>query len=857
MQRPALGVPSRVLSTLLVGALLAATAAMGAMVLAPFQAPGSQSPRDLEAPSKAQANAMLQRQAACFVPNLGQWEHPARYVAKFGAMTVFLEGKGWVFTLSEKERGAAVRMQFTTSDSDPRIEPEDQLVGVHNYFLGNDPARWRSDVPRYGAVCYRGVQPGVDVRTREHDGHFEFDLLLEAGAELEPVEIVVEGASRLYVDDDGALVLETALGPVRMPAPPSWEESPSGEKSPVACRYVLRGEDRLGFEAPGRRPDWALVVDPGLVWSTYLGGDGFDQAHEVALDVKGAATVTGSTGSADFPTTTGAFDTTFNGNQDFFVARLSPSGSGLVWSTFMGGSGPDGVAWLGGGLALDAQGAVTVAGFTSSANFPVTKGVFDTTYNGGTDLFVARLSPSGASLVYSTFLGGAGVEWGHALALDAQGAATVAGRTKSANFPTTAFAFDTTHNGGDDAFVAQLSPSGSSLVWSTFLGGTGRDWGHALAVDARGIATVTGWTTSGTFPTTTGAFDTTHNGGEDGFVTRLSPLGASLLYSTFLGGTSSERPYALTVDAQGTATVAGWTTSANFPTTTGAFDRTYNGGFGDAFVAKLSPKGSSLVYSTYLGGDGSDWAYAVALDGQGGHIVTGDAGSSNFPTTPGAFDTTFNGNGDAFVTRFSPSGGSLVYSTFLGGSNWDLCNDLALDAQGAAVVVGFTDSGDFSTTANAFDPTNNRGRDGFVARLEMLPTGVSAFGTSTPGCNGPLAISVTSIPRIGNAAFALTCGNAPPNGSGLIAFSGAQLQKPLVILGAGIWVDTTSPAFLVLPVTSNGIGAAVFKVPVPNDSMLVGVRAFTQFVWSERTQPPPCPPLGLSASNSLDITVQR
>ncbi|MHC4898157.1 MAG: DUF7948 domain-containing protein, partial [Planctomycetota bacterium] len=305
MQRPALGVPSRVLSTLLVGALLAATAAMGAMVLAPFQAPGSQSPRDLKAPSKAQANAMLQRQAACFVPNLGQWEHPARYVAKFGAMTVFLEGKGWVFTLSEKERGAAVRMQFTTSDSDPRIEPEDQLVGVHNYFLGNDPARWRSDVPRYGAVCYRGVQPGVDVRTREHDGHFEFDLLLEAGAELEPVEIVVEGASRLYVDDDGALVLETALGPVRMPAPPSWEESPSGEKSPVACRYVLRGEDRLGFEAPGRRPDWALVVDPGLVWSTYLGGDGFDQAHEVALDVKGAATVTGSTGSADFPTTTG------------------------------------------------------------------------------------------------------------------------------------------------------------------------------------------------------------------------------------------------------------------------------------------------------------------------------------------------------------------------------------------------------------------------------------------------------------------------------------------------------------------------------------------------------------------------
>ncbi|MHC4077218.1 MAG: DUF7948 domain-containing protein, partial [Planctomycetota bacterium] len=228
------------------GAVATATAAMGAMVLAPFQAPGSQSPRDLKAPSKAQANAMLQRQAACFVPNLGQWEHPARYVAKFGAMTVFLEGKGWVFTLSEKERGAAVRMQFTTSDSDPLIEPEDHLAGVHNYFLGNDPARWRNDVPRYGAVRYRGIHPGVDVRAREQGGHFEYDLLLEPGAELEPVEIAVDGASHMYLDGDGALVIETALGPVRMPAPPSWEESPSGEKSPIACRYVLRGEDRLG-----------------------------------------------------------------------------------------------------------------------------------------------------------------------------------------------------------------------------------------------------------------------------------------------------------------------------------------------------------------------------------------------------------------------------------------------------------------------------------------------------------------------------------------------------------------------------------------------------------------------------------
>jgi hypothetical protein len=545
--------------------------------------------------------------------------------------------------------------------STPELAAEDRLPGRHNYFLGNDPSQWRSDVPLYRAVRYRGVHPGVDVRAREQDGHFEYDLLLQPGAELEPVEIAVEGIERMHLDGEGALVLETRLGPVRMTTPLSWEEGPSGERSLVTCRYVLRGEDRFGFEVLGRRPGWTLVVDPGLVWSTFLGGTNSDQANAIALD---------------------------------------------------------------------AQGAATVAGTTNSINFPTTPGAFDTTYDGG--------------------------------------------------------------NTVGDAFVTRLSATGSGLVYSTFLGGGRDDSAHALALDAQGAATVAGYTYAADFPTTPGAFDTTHSGGNriDAFVTRLSQTGSSLVYSTFLGGTADDRAYAIALDAQGATTVAGYTGSTDFPTTTGAFDTSYTGGISDAFVTRLSPTGSSLDYATFLGGTDSDDRPVLALDAQGAATVAGVTYSSDFPTTPGAFGTSHNGGGDGFVTR-----------------------------------------------------------------LDMLPTGVSAFGRSTPGCTGPLAISVNSMPRVDNAGFALSCGNAPPNTTGLLGFAGSRLPSPVILLGAEVWLDP-SPPFVPLPASSNSIGASEVPLPIPNDPHLAGARVFAQFFWAGPTSPPPCPPLGLSASNALDLTIQ-
>ncbi len=750
----------------------------------------------------ADANRTLQRQPHFFVPNLGQWEHDAHYVARFGAMTMFLEENGWTFTIEERSgddtkhgararartmdntqaptevrgRGAAVRMAFEGSNPEG-LAPQNRVAGVHHYFLGNDAAKWRSNVPLYDAVRYREAQPGVDVMARQQDGHFEYDLLLKPDADLERIQIKVEGIEGMHLDGEGTLVLETALGPVRMPAPPSWEEGPSGAKSEIAVRYVLYGDDRFGFDAPARRPGWGLVVDPGLVWSTSFGSQ---SAVALALSAQGSPIIAGNDSGSNFlPTTPGAFSRTNSGRSDAFVTQFSPTGAALVYSTYLGGADSDRIE----ALALDAQGAATVTGMTYSSDFPTTQGAFDESYNGNGDAFVARLSPSGAKLIYSTFLGGPGGDGGYAVAIDSQGSASVAGGA-SLSFPTTSGAFDTTFNGPSydiDAFVARLSPLGSSLIYSTYLGGTNRDEVYAVAIDPLGTVTVAGSTNSTDFPTTSNAFDTTYNGHTtysggsgkgDVFVTKIPKSGSVLIYSTYIGGSAGDLVHALALDKQGAATVAGETDSINFPTTRGAFDSTHNGGTrsqhfpgGDVFVTRLEPSGSGLVYSTFLGGVANEAAHDVVVDSLGAATITGHFWYADFPSTPGAFDTTPNGKVSVFVSRLSPSGARLVYSTFLGGSGQDYAYALELDAHGVATVAGVTGSSDFPTTPGAYSRTIGPVA-AFVTRIDMLPTGVSAFGDSSPGCTGPLSISVTSMPRMGNAAFSLTCSNTPPSAIG-------------------------------------------------------------------------------------------
>jgi hypothetical protein len=780
----------------------------------PTSKDGSLARANISSAGASQADELVRRQPRFFVPNLGQWDHPARFVHCAGTASLFLEDRGWVLDLRRPDvempdpsdrsvdpagrsrhwrpqsaGGVAVRMSFVGSNSRPKLIGEEKLPGHHNYFLGDDEGRWRTDVPRYESVRYENMYPGIDVRMRSANGHPEYDLLCEAGSDLSDVRVEVQGADGLTIDADGCLRIETALGPIRQPRPKTWERLRGGGRRSIECDYVLLGSARFGFTAKNRNDAELLVIDPGLLWSTFLGGSGFssetDMAYAIDVDVRGVVTVAGFTGANNFPTTIGAYDRTHNGNTgprplDVFVSRLDPRKTGtaqLTYSTFLGGSSSDqGLA-----LAVDSSGVITVAGNTESANFPTTANAFDTTFNGpsrlyGNDAFVSRLDPrlvGPAQLIYSTFLGGKGGDNISDFSISPAGVVTAAGGTQSSNFPTTANAFDTSFQGLSDGFVCRLDLSkvgAAQLVYSTFLGGSGYEGVRSMAVDIFGNVNVAGVASSKDFPTTIGAFDTTFSGGTvDGFVSRLD-LGRvgskQLTYSTYLGGSTEDLVTELSVDVIGVLTVAGLTRSANFPTTARAFDTTFNGGYRDSFVSRLNPTGlgkAQLEYSTFLGGSktsrtvvGNDVLTGLAVGADGIVTVCGMTDAADFPTTQDAHSTTTNGAGDIFASRLDPrlvGPAQLIYSTFLGGSSTDFAEALAVDASGIVTIAGWTmatNTGKYPTTRGAYMLKSIGVFDTVVSRLDL---GI------------PLYADVHQLPiRIGGAQrFTIGAGKAHAN----------------------------------------------------------------------------------------------
>ena len=516
-----------------------------------------------------------------------------------------------------------------------------------------------------------------------------------------------------------------------------------GEQLSTKISYFI-GADEAGWRA--QVPVWNRVryVDlyPGVDldmgqaaggWSWRLTNREAQPSQPVRLAVDGAdaVTVEGNTlvlsalgQQVSLPLPEAAFGYQVVAGQVFEVApsatdaapvqQIEPdrAPNGLLFSTFLGGVFED----VGRASAVDYAGRVVLGGWTESYNFPVTPGAFDVTHNGLLDAYAARLSADGAALDYATFFGGSGIDGSQSVAVDHLGRVYVAGWAESAGFPITAGAFDRTFNGMSDAFVLRLREDGAALDYSTYLGGVEWDKSVAVAVDGSYRAYVGGYLYSTDFPTTAGAYDRTHNGNRDGFLTRMNADGSGLDYSTFLGGVASDWLWAVAVDGGGRAYVTGATTSANFPTTFGAYDPTFNGGT-DAFVARFTNTGNALEYSTFLGGGGADHGYAIAFDSNSRAYVTGETISNNFPTTGNAFDRTFNGQVDAFVARVNAGGESLSYSTFLGGSDVDRGQGVAVDSAGRAHVVGNTLSADYPTSSDAFDRNINGSMDAFVTRI--------------------------------------------------------------------------------------------------------------------------------------------
>ncbi len=634
-----------------------------------------------------------------FEPNHGQTDRRVRFLAHGSGLALFVTENEAVLSLDRGNgKPSVVRTKLVAANPRPLIVPERRLQGRVNYLLGNDPSRWTVDIPSYARIVERGVYPGVDLAYYGREGRLEYDFLLQPGADPRVIALAFPGVRRLALDRRGNLRLAVRGRELRELRPVAYQLTAGGRR-PVSARFRLAG-GRVRFALgryDRRRP---LVIDPSLVYSTYLGGGGgntvVEQGLSVAVDPAGSAYVTGRTASADFPTV------------------------GPVQAAFAGGAD---------------------------------------------DVFVSKLSPTGTTLEYSTYLGGSSDEpafggeqgsFGLGIAVDSEGLAYVTGSTTSVDFPTTVNALQAAcvaTFGCEDAFVSKLSPSGDALRYSTYLGGSGPDFGDAIAIDSARNAYVTGSTSScnpADFPLANPLQSTTSCA--DAFVSKLNASGSALVYSTYLGGPpvvlfkGATRAFGIAVDAEDAAYVTGSTAARLFPTVNALqahCGTDVPGECGDAFVSKLSPSGTALVYSTYLGGTGSEVGYAIAVDSSESAYVTGETQGGDFPTfnpvqpTCGSIALRSYCDRDVFVSRLSPTGTSLVYSTYLGGSDDDTGYGIAVDSSGSAYVTGSTfgqglfRAPDFPT-ANPLQ-TPGFSRDAFIAKL--VPAGDTlAYSSHLGGC---------------------------------------------------------------------------------------------------------------------------
>jgi len=690
---------------------------------------------------EGQAIQLFQASPALFVENQGQWEDESvRYAFEGAGATVLHTDSGLVLHLHQREEDGLADDASSLPDLHLTEEPPAYVsttVSVtfdgarqvspaglepseaqYNYFVG-EQSRWRSGVPTFGTVVYEGLYEGIDLYTWGRRDSLKYEFHVAPGTDYRLIRIRYEGIEAMGVAEDGSLRVQTASGELVDEAPLIYQQI-DGERVEVPGRFVLVDADTYGFEITGRHDaSCELVIDPDLAWATYLGGAGNDGGKGIAVDPEGNAYVTGYARSLNCATT-GAYNTTHSGEYDVFVAKLDSSGSSLLYYTYLGGDDNE----YGYGIAVDPDGNAYVTGRTRSAGW-ATDGAYDPTHNGGYDVFAAKLNRTGSSLLYSTYLGGDGNEYGYGIAVDPDGNAYVTGHTRSSGWAT-AGAYDTTHDGEYDVFVAKLGSTGSSLLYCTYLGGDGYEYGYGIAADAAGNAYVTGYTRSAGWATA-GAYDTTHNGDTDVFVAKLNPIGSSLLYCTYLGGEGGDDGYDIGVDAEGNAYVTGHTRSVGWATD-GAYNTTHNGGY-DVFVAKVGSTGSSLLYCTYLGGDGYEFGYGIAVDAAGNAYVTGGTESSGW-ATDWAYDPTYNGEWDVFVAKLNSTGSRLQYCTYLGGGGGDDGYDIAVDPASNAYVTGRTDSSGWATTG--FDPIYDGNNDAFVARMwfNEPPTDISLTGTA-------------------------------------------------------------------------------------------------------------------------------
>jgi hypothetical protein len=637
----------------------------------------------------------------------------------------------------ESESAEVIRLKSIGSNPNPKITGMDELGGKSNYFIGNDSSKWHTNISTYAKVKVEEVYPGIDLVYYGNQRQLEYDWIVAPGADPKNIRFEVTGKEDLSIDNLGNLILDKRNN-LLLRKPVIYQQN-DGKITEIAGQFLLLGKHLVGIQLGKYNPSFALIVDPILSYSTFLGGRGIDEAWSIALDSSDNVYITGDTASDSFPVVNPFQANLIGGNTDAIVLKFSPSRNEIIYSTYLGGNFYD----YGYDIAVDSYGNAYVTGSTEAPNFPIfhafqsSIGSFETE-----DGFVTKLSAAGNELIFSTYLGGDKEDAGISIAIDSLGNSYIAGATYSRNFPT-ANAFQSTNNGQENAFVTKFTTDGD-LVYSTFLGGEFLDSAYGIAVDSSENAYVTGATYSDNFPTEN-PLQRDNAGATDAFITKLNASGNSLIYSTFFGGSKDDYGRAIAVDSLNQAYVGGVTYSDDFPTKDAA-QVNYGGGTKDAFVLKLSAGGDTLIYSTYLGGSQDDQCWGLAVDSFGYSYVTGFTDSTDFPIKNSIF-TNVPTVTNAFVSKLDLSGNSLLYSTFLGGDISDYGTSITVNSHGEAYVTGVTSSENFPVV-NAYQEENmdrqGSSQDLFIAKIStddiaavpVVTTAVIASMTQTTASGG-------------------------------------------------------------------------------------------------------------------------
>lgn len=769
-----------------------------------------------------------------FEANQGQTAPQVRFLSRGNGYSLFLTNSEAVLALRKPGKTGAkpsalpgkpgaqsppsfrtdvVRMQLAGASSDLRVSGADQLPGTANYFIGNDAKKWHRGIPTYGKVKYTGVYPGVDLVYYGNQNQLEYDFVVVPGAEIKPIRLRFAGVERLKLDSDGDLEVIAKNGEIAFHKPFVYQDV-NGQRQRVEGRFALLAKNTVGFALGSYDRSRALIIDPTLAYSTYLGGTGAGYGTAIAVDAEGEAYVTGTNSSSNFPTTGNAYSS----SGASFITKLNADGTSLIYSTYFGGSNDYPT-----GISIDGAGNAYVAGNAFSTDFPVTTGAFQTVNKGGANQvsngFVIKLNATGTALVYSTYLGGSGLS-GYAgigslgeivggdgcsyIAVDASGNAYVTGTAFSTDFPVTGGSLQGSNKSASsklpNSFVTKLNPEGTALVYSTYLGGSRGDEGSGIAVDSDGNAYAIGGTYSTDFPVTGGALQNKNNaaanGFSNGFLAKLNMSGSALVYATYLGGSgdingpadnnNGDAAFSVAVDSSGNAYLSGLTQSSDFPVTAGAFQNanlSFSAGLGPSyFVSKINPSGTGLVYSTYLGssvGDGNAGSSGMALDSQGNIYLTGFTLGTDFPVTANAFQTVNNCGihhlNNVFFTELNSSGSGLVYSTYLGGTGYpfsivvngisttayycDMGYGVSLDGNGNAYLTGSAASPDFPITAGAYQ----------TAKAAISNVYISKFALNAGTIVAPTTTMLTADvnPQTVGTKVTFTADVAPVTGTGV------------------------------------------------------------------------------------------